>query len=82
MASDVSQGGLFIETRRPLEVGSEVRLRLERKDASVELPGTVARVREAESPDQPAGMGISFGELQSDQRQALATLVQELAVED
>ena len=81
VASDVSQGGMFIAIRRPLKVGSEVRLQIERKGSSFELPGTVVRARESGTAEQPAGMGIRFGELVAEQRRALAKLLQDLALD-
>ena len=63
--TDLSAGGCFIATRRPVAVGSEVTIRA--RLAGVELPliGRVVRV------EQGRGFGIEFGNLSSDTRYLL-----------
>jgi uncharacterized protein (TIGR02266 family) len=81
---DVSQGGLFIATRRPLELGSEVQLMLELDfaDTPLEVSGTVAWVRAEPRGDEPAGMGISFSKPDPEVRQAISRIVQKAASSD
>ena len=77
-AIDLSQGGLFIETRQPLQTGARVQLQLappdERRDP-VELAGTVAWVGR-HGRGGPSGMGIEFVDLSDEQRAAIAKLFQ------
>jgi uncharacterized protein (TIGR02266 family) len=82
IARDISQGGLFIATRRPLGVGSEVRLQIEKPDSVIEVRGMVAWVQTEASPERPAGMGIRFGKLRLDQRRAITRLVQDAVFEE
>lgn len=79
VARDVSQGGLFIATRRPLEVDSKVHLQLEHGVTTLAVSGTVAWARSEDGPEGAAGMGIRFGDLDFDARRALSRFVQDLA---
>ncbi len=75
---DVSQGGLFLVTDRPLEKGSRVRLALRAApdEAPVEVEGVVAWIRGEDRGGAPGGMGIAFGRLGEAQRQLVSRLVQ------
>ena len=77
---DISQGGLFIVTRRPLEVGSPIRLVVDGGTAlrSVELSGVVTWVRESKSREGDPGMGVRFDDSEA-QRASIARLVQDIA---
>ena len=60
---NISKGGTFIRTPRPLEIGTEFMFVLSLPDAvQLELKGVVKwSVSEAEATDEkPAGMGIQF----------------------
>ncbi len=61
---NISRGGTFIRTSRPLEVGTEFLfvLSLPTLNEQVQLNGEVkwAVPEESSSPDNPAGMGIKF----------------------
>ncbi len=62
---NISKGGTFIRTNKPLALGTEFVFVLtvpEPQPVHLELTGEVKRiVTEAEAaPDQPAGMGIQF----------------------
>lgn len=62
-ATNLSRGGIFINTRSPAEVGTVVRLILELPGTPVpfELRGKVARVHEFDNPtNQVPGMAIEF----------------------
>ncbi len=59
---NLSKGGLFIETKTPLQPGQSIDLRvLTPEEQTIELSGVVAWVRTAadSSPGDPPGMGIS-----------------------
>lgn len=78
-ARNVSLGGIFIETRQPLEKGTVLQLRFE-------LPGlqeplsTPARVVRVITPaqatgDERPGMALQFGSLSEEAKQAIDALV-------
>ncbi len=75
---DISRGGLFIKSKKPMKVGTLLKFELQLKDESRLIHG-VGRVvwrREAEeaSDKAPAGMGIKFIKMGADSR----TLVQQI----
>jgi Tfp pilus assembly protein PilZ len=57
---NLSHGGLFLATRRPLPVGCEVRIILEVQPFEIPLQGTVAWSRREHSPDRPSGIGVQL----------------------
>lgn len=61
-ATNLSRGGLFLETGTPLPVGTRIGLRLRAPDATaIDLTGIVAWVRPASvSEGHAPGMGIEF----------------------
>jgi uncharacterized protein (TIGR02266 family) len=66
-AVDVSQGGIFIRTKEPLAVGTQMRFEFQLRDASPLIggEGTVVWTREND-PSRPAiapGMGVRFDRL-------------------
>ena len=68
---DISRGGLFLATSKPLDEGCTVRLHFaepERGDGEVVIEGCVAWTRREAFYDRPAGMGIAFGALSPEQR--------------
>jgi uncharacterized protein (TIGR02266 family) len=77
LMTNISQGGLFIATDDPLEVGSKIQLRLkiEATGQDVELEGSVAVVNAgADMCSTERGMGIRFENLSEEQQ----ALVQEI----
>ena len=58
--SDLSRGGLFVITDRPLSADRGVRLRLDLGDFEVPLRGRVAWTRLKAEPDRPVGMGVQL----------------------
>ena len=58
--SDMSAGGLFIATTRPLSKGRPLTLRLDLGGFSVPLKGTIAWTRSKSEPGRPAGMGVQL----------------------
>ncbi|MBW2275446.1 MAG: PilZ domain-containing protein [Deltaproteobacteria bacterium] len=75
---NISQGGLFVATDRPLPRHSEVLLVLERpwNGEPLEVRGLVSWNTEGEGPASHAGMGIEFCEADRAQREAIGRLVQ------
>lgn len=69
LSGDISEGGLFLSTYRPLPIGSAVDLEfsLPGSAAPVHARGEVRWLRE-HSTDQPRGVGIAFDELAEEDR--------------
>jgi uncharacterized protein (TIGR02266 family) len=74
---DLSQGGLFIETPRPRDVGTELELWLAIPGAQqdVRLKGTVVWVRREVHGGQPPGMGIQFLQVEADCGQLIDQMI-------
>ncbi|HET6340459.1 MAG TPA: TIGR02266 family protein [Polyangiales bacterium] len=70
--SDVSRGGIFIKTKKPLEAGALLKFEFQLQDGSAVLHGVgrVAwrRLEQQARPDLPAGMGIKFFKLSDHSR--------------
>lgn len=80
-ATNISQGGLFINTRKPLPVGTEVTilLQLPGADFPCELHGRVARVTAFDNrANMVPGMGIEFFDLEDARRKQIEAFVQRL----
>lgn len=75
---NVSPGGLFVRTDAPYPKGTLLTLQFPLKDGSRLIEGTgsvVHVVTPAEAgPDRPAGMGISFEELDEESRALVVDL--------
>jgi c-di-GMP-binding flagellar brake protein YcgR len=72
VTSDVSMGGCFVCTSKPLSVGSRIRLKLRRKDQTVEALAAVRIVR------PKVGMGIEFLDLEERDQRTLARWLDEV----
>jgi type IV pilus assembly protein PilZ len=74
-ATNINEGGIFVETDSPSERGTRVDLhfRLPGSEQPISAQGTVVRVTEA-----PSGMGIEFDELDADSRERINELVRNL----
>jgi type IV pilus assembly protein PilZ len=80
-ATNISQGGLFINTRKPLPVGTAVRIliQLPGEPRAADLDGKVTRVTEFDNHhNMVPGMGIEFTSLDSERRTELEQFVQRL----
>jgi uncharacterized protein (TIGR02266 family) len=80
-AVDVSQGGIFIRTKEPLAVGTQMKFEFQLKDASPLIggEGTVVWTREND-PSRPAiapGMGVRFDRLADGSQQVLEKILAE-----
>ena len=78
LAANLSTGGMFIRTRQPHPVGSvfEFELRLAGDQPLIAGKAQVAWIRRrGEAPEEPAGMGVRFVELDDDSRRQVAELV-------
>jgi uncharacterized protein (TIGR02266 family) len=74
---DISQGGLFIETTQPKELGTEMEfwLAIPGAQQEVRLKGTVVWIRHEAQGDQPPGMGVKFQQVEADCGQLIDQLV-------
>ena len=75
-AADISEGGLFLATQRPLAPGTPLRLEIDGSHGSLRLDGVVRWIRECAGAAGPAGMGIRFEELSDTAHDALSALVE------
>ncbi len=80
-ATNISRGGLFINTRKPLPVGTAVRILIQLPGASFpcELAGRVTRMAEFDNPANTVpGMGIEFTGLDESKKQEIDAFVERL----
>ena len=79
---DINEGGLFIETEKPHQPGTEVAMQFH-LPGSQEILRTIGRVVRVSSGDvgTPAGMGIEFDELTSEDRAKIDLIVRALRSE-
>lgn len=82
-ATNISRGGIFINTPNPLAVGTTVRLIISLPDAAFpfDLSGRVTRVNEVNNPNQVPGMGIEFVGIDDEKRERIQRLVDRLRKE-
>ena len=83
-AVNISRGGIFINTRNPLAVGTTVRLIISLPDTSFpfDLAGRVMRVNEFDNPsNQVPGMGIEFVDVDDEKRARIERFVERLRKE-
>lgn len=79
-ASNLSQGGLFLETEQPHEVGALLYMQFFLRDGSplIEAMGRVVWTRPPPgAPGEPAGMGIAFISLDERSRALVDRVVRE-----
>jgi uncharacterized protein (TIGR02266 family) len=83
-AVNISRGGIFINTRNPLTVGTTVRLIISLPDTAFpfDLSGRVMRVNEFDNPaNQVPGMGIEFIDVDDEKRARIERFVERLRKE-
>jgi len=78
---DINEGGLFIETEKPQDQGTEVTMHfnLPGNEETVTTIGRVVRVTTGDAMTPP-GMGIEFEELSPDDRSRIDTLIRSLRI--
>jgi uncharacterized protein (TIGR02266 family) len=77
-AHEIAEGGLFLATDSPPPLGTPLHLKLTGDDGeSIEVEGAVVWVRRAGEPGGPAGVGVEFADLDDQQREAVAYLVEQ-----
>ena len=80
-AENLSKGGMFIATSRPLPVGSFIFLEFSLPDRSlvVKTKGEVVWVRKTPgSPKEKRGMGVKFEDLSKEDKEKIDKLIQRL----
>jgi uncharacterized protein (TIGR02266 family) len=80
-ATNISQGGIFVNTRNPLPVGTVVKLIIQLPGAGFpfDIAGRVTRVAEWDNRLNLApGMGIEFIDLDGPKRERIDTFVEKL----
>jgi uncharacterized protein (TIGR02266 family) len=83
-ATNISKGGVFINTRNPLPVGTLVRLIISLPDAAFpfDLTGKVIRVNDHDPlSTQVAGMGLEFVDVDEEKRGRIEKFVSRLRLE-
>jgi len=83
-AVNISRGGMFINTRNPLAVGTTVRLIISLPDTAFpfDLNGRVTRIAEFNNPsNQVPGMGIEFVNVDDEKRARIERFVERLRKE-
>ena len=83
-ATNISQGGLFINTRKPFPVGTEVRILIQLPGAALphHLNGRVKRVSEFDNhANQVPGMAVEFTDVDEPKRQKISAFVEKLRQE-
>jgi len=76
---DINEGGLFIETEKPQEMGTEVSMlfNLPGTEEPVRTVGRVVRISNGEG-GSTAGMGIEFDELTAHDRTKINSIIRHL----
>jgi type IV pilus assembly protein PilZ len=79
---NISRGGTFIKTSRPLPIGTEFLFKLfvPGRDEPLTIHGEVQRII-AESPDEEAGMAIRFVYREGDPQVEIARVVEGMMTE-
>ena len=78
-ARNINEGGPFVESEVPQPLGTRVDLhfKLPGSDEPVQVTGSVVRVSPG-SAEEPSGMGIAFGDLDTETRQRINEMVRRL----
>jgi len=83
-ATNISHGGLFINTRKPLPVGTAVKILVQLPGASFpfELAGRVTRVTQFDNKaNMVPGMGVEFTDVDDAKRKQISAFVERLRSE-
>src|SRR5574342_175269 len=83
-ATNISQGGLFINTRKPLPVGTVVRLIIQLPSAEFPfaITGRVTRVTEFDNhANMVPGMAVEFTDIDEPKKQKISAFVEKLRLE-
>jgi type IV pilus assembly protein PilZ len=79
-SKDISEGGIFIKTKKPHPVGTRLQLHftLPKREFRIDVWGEVARVveRQGEGWNDELGMGIKFTEISEEARAELKAFLE------
>ena len=80
-ARNINEGGLYVETDTPPELGSPVALQFQIPGSGdpIQVMGRVVRISEG-AGDEPPGMGVEFEDLGAQSRELINELVRNLRV--
>ena len=81
-ATNISHGGMFINTRKTLPVGTDVKILLQLPGASfpVQLQGRVTRVTEFDNhANMVPGMAVEFTDIDESKRREIEKFVERLS---
>lgn len=80
-ARNINEGGVFVETETPSEIGSSVAMQFQIPGSHepIQVMGRVVRVTEGDH-HEPPGMGIEFEDLDDQSRDLINGLVRNLRV--
>ncbi len=82
---NISRGGTFIKTNKPLDIGTEFifKLFIPTLERPITLTGRVRWIVKPgeENPDEQSGMGIRFTYKQNDERDAVEGVVEKLMID-
>lgn len=84
-ATNISEHGIFIETREPMEAGTMLDLQFKLPDSTkaIEVLGEVIwtnPVRPGKEPNHNPGMGIRFVNLKEIDKETILSLIKRIAV--
>lgn len=79
-SKDLSEGGIFIQTKKPLKVGERVKLKfiLPELLEKIETWGEVAWVNEAGTEGLTEGMGVRFVDLDDKRAKLIEDVIQKI----
>lgn len=80
-ARNINEGGVFVETDTPCELGSTVAMQFQvpGSEDPIQVMGRVARIADGDHREPP-GMGIEFEDLDEQSRMLINNLVRNLRV--
>ncbi len=78
--TNINEGGLFIQTKTVLEIGTSVQLKFSLPQAKrlIEVEGEVMWTTSADGPEKNAGIGIKFQDLSEEDKEMINELVRQL----
>jgi uncharacterized protein (TIGR02266 family) len=69
LTNDISTGGIFVSTYRPLDVGAKLEIEFALPDGTIHVKGTVRWRRD--SSEMAPGVGISFDDIDAEHMQLI-----------
>jgi len=81
---DLSEGGVFIQTDKPLQIGEELKLKFSLPDIEkvFEIKGEVIWASSKDSDDNMKGMGIGFKDIQDEDKRLIQEYIERVGKKD